>query len=204
MYRVPTIITAILIVAGASTTVYLIKSTGLSLDDAQLVSSLIALFACLGALISATFVVYSYIQTNRAFLLGQKPFLLIQVKSEHLQPNPQTQGVVPFTFIDYTNTSQNEFNDLTLFVKLRVANRDVDISDLFKPKMFMAAHDQRHRRFETLSFLSERGIDINNETASGNQVILSTHYTFTFNNKLEERKGPEYKWNGQIQHWELT
>jgi hypothetical protein len=70
--------------------------------------------------------------------------------------------------------------------------------------MFMAAHDQRHRRIETLTFLSKRGVDINNETASGNQVLLSTSYTFTFNKKLEERKGPEYKWNGQIQHWELT
>ena len=204
MYKVPTIITVFLIIAAIATSVYLIKSPSLSLNDAQLVSSLIALCACLGALISATFVVYSYMQTNRAFLLGLRPFLLIQVKSEHLQPNPQTQGVVPFTFIHYTNTSQNEFNDLTLFVKLRVTNRDVDLSDLFKPKMFMAAHDQRHRRFETLAFLSKRGVDINNETASGNQVILSTYYTYTFNNKIEERKGPEYKWNGQIQHWELT
>lgn len=204
MYRVPTIITIFLIIAAIAISVYLTKSPNFTLNDDQLVSSLIALFACLGVLISATFIVYSYIQTNRTFLLGQKPSLLIQVKSEHLQPNPQTQGVVPFTFIHYTNTSQNEFNDLTLIVKLRLSNRDVDLSDLFKPKMFMAAHDQRHRRIETLTFLSKRGVDITNETASGNQVLLSTSYTFTFNKKFEERKGPEYKWNGQIQHWELT
>ena len=173
------------------------------MNDAELVSNLISLFVCLGTLISATFIVYSYMQTNKAFMLSQKPFLLIQVVSEHLQPDPQAQPI-PFTIIHYTNTSQNEFVDLTIFVKIHVSNRVVDISDLFRTKMFMAAHDQRNRRFETLSFLSTRGLDINAETASGNQVILSTHYTFNFSNKLEMRQGPEYKWNSQIKHWEIA
>ena len=204
MYRLPVIISTVLIVAAGAVCTYLLKSPHLTLSDAQLVSSLITLFACLGALISATFVVYSYLQTNRMFLLGQKPSLLIQVKSEHLKPTPQSESLVPFTFIHYTNTSSNEFADLTVLVKLKLPSREVDLSDLFKQKMFMAGHDQRHRRFETLDFLSSRGVDINKETASGNQVMLSPSYTFTFNKKLEERKGPEYKWNSGIQHWELA
>lgn len=204
MYRLPIIISALLIIAAVVISSYLLKSPQLALNDAQLVSSLITLFACLGALISATFVVYSYLQTNSIFLLGQRPSLLVQIVSEHLQASPQAQSPVPFTFIHYTNTTLNEFNDLTISLKLKLSNREVDLSDLFKPRMFMAGHDKRHRRFETLAFLSSRGIDINEETASGNQVTLFPSYTFTFNNKLEERKGPEYKWNSGIQHWELT
>lgn len=201
MYKVPTIITAILIIIAASATAYLIKSTSLFLNDAQLVSSLIALFGCLGALISATFVVYIYIQTNRVFLIGQKPFLLIQIQSKKLQTNPQ--GFVSVTSINYMNTSQNEFNNLTLYVKLQVRNRKWDISDLFTPNMFMAAQDQRQKNFKTLSYLSKRGIDINKATAFGYQVILYTNYTFTFNNKLEDRQGPEYIWNSRKQLWVL-
>ncbi len=204
MYKLPVIISLVLLAVAGIACTYLLKSPQLTLTDAQLVSSLITLFACLGALISATFVVYSYLQTNRIFLLGQRPSLLIQVKSEHLKPTPQSESSAPFTFIHYTNTTSNEFADLIIFVKLKLPSREIDLSDLFKPKMFMAGHDQRHRRFETLSFLASRGVDINKETTSGNQVILSPSYTFTFNGKLEERKGPEYKWNSGIQHWELA
>lgn len=204
MYRLPVIISAVLIVAAGAACAYLLKSPHLTLTDAQLVSSLITLFASLGALVSATFVVYSYLQTNRIFLLGQRPSLLIQVTSENLKPTPQSESLVPFTFIRYTNTTSNEFVDLTVLVKLKLPSQEVDLSDLFKPKMFMAGHDQRHRRFETLDCLSSRGVDINKETTSGNQVILSPSYTFTFNRKLEERKGPEYKWNYGTQHWELA
>lgn len=203
MYRIPTIITAILIIIAASATAYLIKSTSLSLNDAQLVSSLIALFGCLGALISATFVVYIYIQTNRVFLIGQKPCLLIQIQNKKLQTNPQQKGVVSVTSITITNTSQNEFNDLTLYVNLQVWKKKLDISDLFTPNMFIAAQDRRQMNFKTLSYLSKRGMEIKQATVNGYSVILSTHYTFTFNNKLEERQGPDYKWNSQKELWSL-
>jgi hypothetical protein len=203
MYKLPIIISLSLILCAFVTALFIIDTTSLQLDDADVVTSLIAIFTCLGVLVSATFVVYSYALTNETYLKSQKPSLLIQVKSEHLQPNPQTQSTSPFTFIHYKNTSQNEFEDLTIYVKLYVGNRELDLSDLFRPKMFMAAHDQRHRRFETVPFILRRGIDINSETAAGNQVILSTSYFYTYNKKREDRKGPEYKWNAQIQHWEL-
>jgi hypothetical protein len=204
MYKLPIIISSVLFAIAVVVCAYLLTSSKLTLTDAQLVSSLITLFTCLGALISATFVVYSYLQTNRIFLLGQRPSLLIQVTSEQLIPIPQSKNSVPFTTIHYTNTTSNEFDDLTILVKLTLGSREIDLSDLFKPKMFMAAYDQRHRQFETLSFLASHGVDINKEITSGNQVMLSLSYTFTFNSKLEERKGPEYKWNYEIQRWELA
>jgi hypothetical protein len=157
----------------------------------------------MGALISAIFVVNSYIQTNKVFLLSQRPSLLIQVQGQHIQINAQNNEPVPHTFVHYSNTSQNDFDDLTIVLKLQASNRIIDLADLFKPKMFMAAPDKRHRKFETLALLSQRGVDIESETRTGNQVLLSTGYTFTFNYKLEEKKGPVYKWNGQIRNWEL-
>lgn len=202
MYKGPTIVTIFLVVLSVAASGWLISSTTLQFTHAELVSSLIAIFACMGGLISATFVVYSYVQTNKAFIDSKKPSLLIQVKSEHQSPGPQ-QPPIPFTFIHYKNTSPNEFTDLTIRLKVEVGSRTIDISDLFSPKMFMAAHDPRNRRFETVTFFAIRGIDINAEAQSGNPVILSTGYQFSFNKRLEEREGPNYKWNPQIQHWEI-
>jgi hypothetical protein len=156
----------------------------------------------MGGFISAAFVVYSYVQTNKAFMDSKKPSLLIQVKSEHLPPGPQ-QLPIPFTFIHYKNTSLNEFTDLTIRLTVELGSRTIDISDLFSPKMFMAAHDVRDRKFETVTFFAERGIDINTQAQSGNPVILSTGYQFSFNKRPEKREGPNYKWNPQIQHWEI-
>lgn len=204
MYRVPIVITIFIVILSILASSWVILSTTLQLNHAELINSLIAIFACMGGLISATFIVYSYIQTNKAFIHSQRPFLLIQVVCKDLAPNPQSQTLVPYTFIHYINTSGNEFNDLTMVIKIRVGGREMDISDLFTPKMFMAARDRRHRKFDTLSFLSQRGIDINSEAIAGNPVILSTGYKFSFSNKPEVRKGPEYKWNPQIQHWEIV
>lgn len=203
LYKGPTLITIILIALSVAVSRWLITSTSVKLTQAELVNSLIAIFACMGGLISATFVVFSYIQTNKAFMDSKKPFLLIKVKSEHLPPGPQ-QPPIPFTFIHYTNTSGNEFTDLTIKLKVEAGNSTIDISDLFSPKMFMAAHDPRNRRFETETFIAQHGLDINAEAQLGNPVILSTSYQFSFNKRIEERKGPNYKWNPQIRHWEIV
>lgn len=187
----PIIITVILTLAVGLFCCYLIKSPSFNLTDYELVSSLISLFACLGAFISAVFLIYSSLIDSSAFLLSQKPSLLIQVLE--ITQDPQT-------CIMYRNTTKNEFNDLTIIVKLKFSGKEVDISDLFTPKMFMASEDSRTRRFETRTFLSQRGVEIDKE----DQVRLTTHYTFTFNNKFEERNGPEYLWNSQTQTWDIA
>ena len=199
MFKVPLAITIVLIIIALTAFIVVITSTTLELIDR--VTSSIAIFACLGGGISATFVICSYIHTNFAFVLSQKPSLLIQVTSVHKESQPPS--IIPITIIHYENTTANEFTDLTLNITIRVANREVDISELFRPKMFMAAHDRRDRRFETLSLLSQRGIDVNSETRAGNPVELTTGYSYTFNKIIEKRNGPEYKWNADIQHWEI-
>ncbi|TOM79124.1 hypothetical protein, partial [Vibrio parahaemolyticus] len=53
----------------------------ITLEDSEVVTALIALFGTLGALISATFVVASYMQTNNAYIESQRPHLLILAES---------------------------------------------------------------------------------------------------------------------------
>lgn len=199
MFKVPLAITIVLIIIALIAFIVVIKSTTLELIDR--VTSSIAIFACLCGGISATFVVCSYIHTNFAFVLSLKPSLLIQVTSVNKNSKPPSN--IPITIIHYQNKTANEFTDLTLNITIRVANREMDISNLFRPKMFMAAHDSRNRRFETLSLLSQRGIDVDSETSAGNPVELKTGYSYTFNKKFEKRNGPEYKWNSDIQCWEI-
>ena len=96
---VPIVITIFIVILSIVASSWIILSTTLQLNHAELINSLIAIFACMGGLISATFIVYSYIQTNKTFIHSQKPFLLIQVVCKHLAPNPQSQTLVPYTFI---------------------------------------------------------------------------------------------------------
>lgn len=203
MYRTPVILSSILFLIVICIFIFIIKSKHFQLTNNEILKNSISLFTCLGGLISVIFVIYSYIQTNQAFVESFRPSLLIQVVSDQLKKNQQDNTTLPFTFIHYENTSSNEFTDLSIQLLVRVANREIDISDLFNEKMFMASKDQRNRRFETLSFLAARGIDINKETISGNQVMFITGYTYTFNNNIERRKGPEYKWNAGIKCWEI-
>lgn len=204
MFKPPVIISIILLIAAMVSSWLILSSTAIELSDFELITSLLAIFACAGGLITAAFVAYSYVHTNYAFILSQRPSLLIWVKSEHRAVSPQDNTVVPITFINYQNTTGNSFYDLTLIVKVQAGNRITDISDLFKPNMYMAGHDSRNRWFDTIKLLKERGVDINSETAAGNSVTLSIGYSHTFNRKLETIAVQEYKWNPQIQHWEIV
>lgn len=190
---IPILISAILTCLSFVAIFMINTSSSICLTDSQFINSTIAILACLGGFISATFVIYSYIQTNKAFLIGLKPSLLIQVASE----NNQT------TLIHYTNTSNNEFIDLTIVLDLKIGNKKINLNDLFKAKMSMAAHDKRHKRINTCNEVNQRGIDLNKEVNSGNNAILITSYTYSFNEKIETRIGAEYKWNISIQQWEL-
>ena len=210
MFKPPVIISIILLIAAMVSSWLILSSTAIKLNDFELITSLLAIFACASGLIAAVFVAYSYVYTNYAFILSQRPSLLIWVKSEHRAVSPQdntvvpNNTVVPITFIYYQNTTGNSFYDLTLIVKVQAGNRITDISDLFKPNMYMAGHDSRNRWFDTIKLLKERRVDINSETAAGNSVTLSIGYSHTFNRKLETIAVQEYKWNPQIQHWEIV
>lgn len=143
MFKVPLTITIILFIIALIFFIIVTKLPSLEMIDR--VTSSIAIFACLGGCISATFVICSYVHTNYAFTLSIKPSLLIQVTNINKNTTPPSD--IPITIINYINTTKNEFTDLTLNIKVCVGNKEVDISNLFRPKMFMAAHDSRNRKF---------------------------------------------------------
>ena len=175
----------------------------LSLTDHERIQSLLNVFISFGGIISAIIIVYSYIQTNAAFILSQKPSLLVQVVSLHLQnaQNPQTK--YPRTIILYRETKNNYFEDLTFRITVSTDYKTVDISDLFRPKMKMPGLDSRQRTFDPIGDIRQKGLDIVKESDSGNSVKLKIIYEFTFMNSTYKYEAQEYKWNNSIQEWEI-
>lgn len=201
MSKTPFLIIVILIIITLFACYFVWISNELITKDR--ITSLISIFACSGALISATLVIFSYIHTNFAFILSQKPHLLVQVTTQKVVEG-NTNNMFPLTVVHYVNTTSNPFMDLSFDIKVTAGNRTVDLSDLFTKKMFMAAHDSRDRRFNTLEELGKRGLDINNEVRTGHQVVLKIIYSHTFNQKMEYIKIQEYFWNCNIQQWEIV
>jgi len=199
--RIPIIISLALILIAGGVFYILLTSKWLKLTDGELINSLIAIFACLGALISVTFVIYSYMMTNYAFVLSQKPFLLIQVVNEKVAI--EDSRTVPRTVIHYENITKNTFFDLTMNIRVCVFDKEIDISDLFTLNMYMAGGDKRDRRFKPIELLSEHGVDINAETHAGNPVILKIGYRYTFNKKIETFEVQEYEWKASTQTWDI-
>ena len=178
--RIPIIITVILVLITVAAFCILLTSKSLRLTNAEMVNSLIAIFACLGALISATFVIYSYLMTNYAFIQSQKPYLLIQVvKGRDVIEGNRT---VPTTVIHYTNITDNY---VTMDLRVSVLYKEIDISDLFTPNIYMAARDKRNRTFKPIELLLNKcGININAKAQADNPVILKVGYKYSFNKKV--------------------
>jgi hypothetical protein len=202
MHRVP-ITLSVLILVGLGAASWFLISSDLGLTKAQLVERLIQLAATAGAFISATFVVWSYLQTNQAFALSQKPALLLFVTNQKVPRSLTNQEVVHVTLIGYHNTTGNSFYDLTIRPAVTIANRTVDLNDLFTPRMYMAGRDQRQRQFVTMDELGSRGLDLNGMTERGNEAILSLSYVFTFLGRSETVRVQEYKWERDKQVWSV-
>jgi hypothetical protein len=154
----------------------------------DIISDAIQIWICVGAFISVAYVIPSYLQTNWAFILSQKPALLLQAidnlsTSEH------------FTRIHYENCSNNPFYDLSIFVKVTTSHTKVDLSDLFTKNMYMAPHDSRDRMFSTVNELKKRGFDLISSAQQNQEIILSIAYEFTYNRKTEVINVQEYFWD---------
>ncbi len=180
--------------------IYLILfSEQITLNDSEVVTALIALLGTFGALISATFVVASYIQTNNAYIESQRPHLLVLV--ENL--NERETGT-PVSCINYHNITNNRFTDLTITVVLEAENREVNLGHLFRPNMTMIGKDQRQRSFKILDEAINRGLDIEGIATSGREVKLLIGYEYTFNNVKEHVDAQEYIWNANLSGWQIN
>lgn len=86
---------------------------------------------------------------------------------------------------------------------MTIANRTVDLSDVFTPRMYMAGRDQRQRQFVTTDELVSRGLELNGMTERGNEAVLSLSYMFTFLGCPEIVEVQEYKWERDKQLWSV-
>lgn len=199
---IPILLTCIvLVISGILLFQIISKSTFFSNSDKM--QNLINLFLACFASISAIYVVYSYVQTNSAFILSQRPSLLVQVESLHIQNPNNSNSSLPRTRIHYKNTTNNSFDDLSFNITVYTSSRTVDISDLFRREMKMPGFDTRQRTFDPIYELNSRGFNIIQEASQGNEVKLKISYTFTFLNKKEKIEAQEYKWNNNINEWEI-
>jgi len=203
MVRTPIIITIVLIVLATIFSIWLINSDSLKLTDAEVISNLILVSASLGAFISATFVIWSYIHTNAAFILSQKPALLLFINNLNVKRTDDDPEIVHMTQVIYRNTTNNTFYDLTIKVVLQIANRTIDLSDLFTEKMYMAGYDERQRQEVTVDILNERGVNLLEQASNGHEALLTLSYQFTFNNNLENIEVQKYRWETDKGLWSV-
>ncbi|EHQ9269905.1 hypothetical protein ACJO1Y_05325 [Vibrio parahaemolyticus] len=171
----------------------------ITLEDSEVVTALIALFGTLGALISATFVVASYMQTNNAYIESQRPHLLILAESLTEKGTAE-----PVTCIHYHNITNSRFTDLTITVVLEAENRKVNLSHLFRSNMTMIGRDQRQRNFKILDEATKLGLDIESTAMSGREVKLLLGYEYTFNDAKEHVGAQEYIWDANSREWRIN
>jgi len=170
----------------------------LELKPSEVVSSLIAVIASLGALVSATFVVASYLQTNKAYVESQRPHLLTLVESRKYDVSGE-----PLSIIHYHNITNNRFNDLTIHIKAESDNRVYDLSYLFRQNMAMIGQDRRQRSFKPVEELSKAGLNLQETSSSGKEVKLMVGYEYTFNGVVDKVNVQQYRWDAGTQLWEI-
>lgn len=185
----------LLAAAGAWAIVY---CDTFGLKPNEIVSALIAVVASLGALVSATFLVASYLQTNKAYIESQRPHLLILVESLRHKDSGH-----PVSRIHYHNITNNRFNDLTVTVSVDSGNRTYDLSHLFRSNMTMIGQDRRQRSFKPIEELGKLGLDLQQTASSGKEVKLRIGYKYTFNGHEDVVNAQEYRWDADEKQWQI-
>jgi hypothetical protein len=201
--RTSILISVALLVIGVSASYVIAAWDVAALPVAAKASTLVSLWACVAALISAAFVVRSYLQTNRAFVLSQKPHLRIWVQNMEAKTSEQDPTRVHMTAIHYENMTLNPFLDLTIGIKVKTSKATIDLSDLFKPRMFMSGRDQRQRTFPTRKELLARGFELSSPNGAQDPPILCISYSFTFDKRTESIEIQKYSWDASRNQWSL-
>ena len=199
MPKVPLILTGLLTLLAVVAGSYIAVSDALS--HSEVIQAQIGVFATYGALVSATFVVYSYLQTNFAFVESQRPQLFLWVESMKGKEDTNSTTEFPVTRIHYKNVTANQFSDLTIGVRVDAANNSFNLDDLFQENMTMIGHDQRQRWFNTINELKNKGCDLNATTAAGTEVFLKLSYSFSFAGERRVVPCQRYKWDVLTNQW---
>jgi len=201
MVKTPIIISVLLtLVAIASS--YFLWSSALQLEHK--IGSQIALGATLGALISAAFVIWSFIQTNKAFIESKRPQLLIQVESVKLQSVGEPVSMIPWTKIHYSNITDNKFDDLTIQVFVYCETTRINFNHLFRTSMSMIARDSRVRSFKTYDEIENRGFNLRQLANDNRDVFMNLQYEYSFNGARDLIDAQLYKWNKEQERWDIS
>lgn len=198
MTKVTVSIVVFLVLLAAAGSWAIVYCDSLELKPNEVVSSLIAVIASLGALVSATFVVASYLQTNKAYVESQRPHLLILVESLKNSDSGE-----PISRIHYHNITNNRFKDLTISLKVESDNRTYDLSHLFRKCMTMIGQDRRQRSFKPVEELGKAGLNLQETSSSGKEVKLMVGYEYTFNGVVDIVNAQQYRWDASSQMWEI-
>ena len=198
--KIPIVITILFFVIGILGNIYLAHLSFLNND---VVSNIIQMWACIAAVISATFVIYSYWITNQAFALSQKPRLRVAVVDVY-PTDTKTGQKVHCTRINYENVSDNAFEDLTIKINLICDGKNINLENLFEPKMYMAPRDSRDRYFSTKNDIQEKsGFDFGEAETKNKEIVLSVAHEFTFCGKKEFIRMQNYIWEKDKQRWSI-
>lgn len=124
--RAPILVSLLLVASGASGTYFISVSDASAFPLAEKASSIIAVWACVAAFVSAAFFIQSYLETNAAFRLSKMPHLRIWVQ------DAQGPAGEHLTRVNYENMTLNAFSDLKIHVALKTKDVVVDLSSLLK------------------------------------------------------------------------
>ena len=203
MNKTPLLITLALFLTAVIASTFIWCSPSIEITDSERINTQIAIVSCLGAFVSATFVIFSYLQTNRAFVESQRPHLLLFIENLKVKENNASERLIPMSRIHYRNITNNRFTDLTISLTVTAVSRIFDLSDLFRKKMTMIGQDSRQRTFNPVEELRSRGLGLQNVAGQGNEVILIVNYTYTFNGKLDDVEAQRYRWDAQREEWSI-
>lgn len=201
MARIPLVVTGALTVVALAASTYVLKCA--ELTDSEAIQAQIGIFATYGALVSAAFVVYSYLQTNAAFVESQRPQLYIRVESLKVRDTASSTQTDAATRIHYKNITANQFSDLTLGIRVEAQGQVFDLSDQFRPNMIMIGYDDRQKWFKTLESLKAKGCDLAALAPSAPDVFLKLSYSYTHAGEKKSIPCQDYKWDWKLEQWVL-
>lgn len=142
----PTIVATVLTAAGIITILCINQ-----LSAAERVTNIILALTCFGIVASFFYLINNYNIMRSSYLKSLQPALLIQVVTPKVanasgsqQSSPQSRRPI----IKYRNPTNNAFEDLTIYCKVRLGNECVNYDYLFSANMYMGPYDDRARRFD--------------------------------------------------------
>lgn len=196
--KVPVVVSAVILIASLSLTVWM---SFLGLPDKDFLGLVIGAWANAGALVSATFVVYGYLINVKAFAESQKPRVLLFVENAKAKLI-QSGEEVHQTRIHYKNRGGVECEQLSLFAELVRDTEEIEIPRLFGEPINLQMGDSRVRDFPTKAYLLENGIAnavVNNLA----QYKLRVGYKVSSLGSFIERNY-DYAWDATMERWNIS